>query len=74
MKLIEAQYEDGLLKPCEPLPLRPGERVRLIVVHAGEPARWDLSRFAAKVRDEDLRLAEQGLGEWADALDEEDRR
>jgi predicted DNA-binding antitoxin AbrB/MazE fold protein len=71
MKPIEARYEDGLLKPETPLALRPGERVALIVVRHPDPRRWNLDRLAGT--EEDRLLAEQGLAEWAEALDEEDR-
>jgi predicted DNA-binding antitoxin AbrB/MazE fold protein len=71
MRLIEARYEEGLLKPESPLALRPGERVALIVVRHPDPKRWNLDRLAKSGTDEDLTLAEQGLAEWADALDEE---
>jgi predicted DNA-binding antitoxin AbrB/MazE fold protein len=71
---IEARYEDGLLKPERPLSLRPGERVGVILVRRPDPARWDLRRLAASSGDEDKALAAAGLGDWADALDAEDRR
>jgi predicted DNA-binding antitoxin AbrB/MazE fold protein len=69
---IEADFEGGVLRPTKPLALRQGERVRLIVVRRSDPARWDLDRLAQGA-DEDLALAEAGLGAWADALDERDR-
>lgn len=72
MRVIEARYEEGLLKPDRPLPLTPGERVALIVVRHPDPKRWDLERLAKSVGEEDRVLAEQGLAEWADALDRED--
>jgi predicted DNA-binding antitoxin AbrB/MazE fold protein len=34
---VEAVYENGVLRPCEPLPLREQERVR-IVIHV--PSNW----------------------------------
>jgi len=71
MRFIEARYEEGLLKPKTPLALTPGERVALIVVRHPDPRRWNLERLA-KSGAEDRVLAEQGLAEWADALDEED--
>ena len=46
MKLVEACYEGGLLRPTKPLALRPGERVNLIVVRRPEPKRWNLDRLA----------------------------
>ncbi|HEY3569819.1 MAG TPA: antitoxin family protein [Thermoanaerobaculia bacterium] len=73
MRFIEARYEDGLLKPETPLPLFPGERVALIVVRPPDPRRWDLERLA-RSGVENRALAEKGLAQWADALDEEDHR
>jgi len=72
MRVIEARYEEGLLKPETPLALTPGERVALIVVRHPDPRRWDLERLAKSGAGEDRALAEQGLAEWADALDRED--
>ncbi|HEX9731345.1 MAG TPA: antitoxin family protein [Thermoanaerobaculia bacterium] len=72
MRTVEARYEEGMLKPETPLPLSPGERVGLIVVRRPDSRRWNLDRLAQSATDEDLTLAEQGLGEWADALDAED--
>lgn len=71
MRFIEARYEEGLLKPETPLTLTPGERVALIVVRHPDPRRWDLQRLAKGGAQEDQVLAEQGLAEWAAALDEE---
>jgi len=73
MRLIEARFEDGLLRPETPLALAPGERVALIVVRQPDPRRWDLDRLARTGEMEDRELAEQGLAEWAEALDREDR-
>ena len=72
MRNIEARYEKGILRPNEPLALRPGESVRLIVVRRADPKRWDLDRLAKSVTAEDVSLAEQGLAEWSVKLDEED--
>ena len=69
---INARYEDGVLKPEERLDLRPGERVRLVLLRRSDPARWDLKRLASEP-DEDRALAEADLAEWADALEAEDR-
>ena len=74
MRLVEAHYEDGLLRPTEPLALRPGERVNLIVVRRPDPSRWNLDRLAKIADGGDLTLAEQGLADWAETLDTEDRR
>jgi predicted DNA-binding antitoxin AbrB/MazE fold protein len=68
-----ARYEEGLLKPETPLALTPGDRVALIVVRHPDPRRWDLDRLAKIGAGEDRGLAEQGLAEWAEALDREDR-
>ncbi|MEQ1898492.1 MAG: antitoxin AF2212-like protein [Vicinamibacterales bacterium] len=69
---VDAPYENGLLRPVSPLPLRSGERVAVIVVRKADPARWDLARLGSR-NDDDLALAEAGLDEWAAALDREDR-
>ncbi len=71
MRVIEARYEEG--RPETPSALTPGERVALIVVRHPEARRWNLERLA-KSSAEDLALAEQGLSEWADALDAEAHR
>ena len=73
MKLVEARYEKGLLRPTKPLALRPGERVNLIVVRRPDPSRWNLDRLAKSLTAEDLELAEQGLSDWSVKLDKEDR-
>lgn len=46
MRVVEARFESGLLRPTRPLALRPGERVHLIVVRQPDPQRWDLARLA----------------------------
>src|SRR5262249_46808789 len=73
MRLIEARFEEGLLKPETPLALQPGERVALIVVRHPDPRRWNLEALA-RGGDEDRALAEQGLSDWVDSLDREDDR
>jgi predicted DNA-binding antitoxin AbrB/MazE fold protein len=72
MRSVEAKYEQGTLKLAQPLPLTPGERVRVIVVRQPDPKRWDLARLRQSDTSEDLRLAEAGLAEWDDAIDSED--
>jgi predicted DNA-binding antitoxin AbrB/MazE fold protein len=72
MRLVGARYEDGLLKPETTLALTPGQRVGLIVVTPPDPKRWDLDRLGKSGASEDRHLAEQGLAEWAAALDLED--
>ncbi len=73
-RVVEAEYEKGMLKPRTPLALRPGERVQLIVMRQPDPKRWDLSRLAQNPAVDEPGLAEQGLEGWAANLEEEDRR
>ena len=73
VRVVEAQYEDGVLVPTQRLSLRPGERVSLIVVRRPDPSRWDLARLAKTANGEDLALAGQGLIEWAGEFDAEER-
>ena len=73
VKLVEAQFENGVFRPDEHMHLRSGERVHLIVLPHADPSRWDLARLTESANAEDLPLAEQGLAEWADALDAKDR-
>ncbi|MCE7937238.1 hypothetical protein DCC79_03085 [bacterium] len=73
MQPVEARYEDGLLKPTSPLALRPGERVRLIALRVPDPDRWNVKRLSEMGHEDDLTLAAEGLAEWADMLDAEDR-
>ena len=73
MRVIEAQYEGGVLRPVEQLSLRPGERVKLIVVRNPDPKRWDLAKLAKTANGEDLAMAELGLAEWAGELDATER-
>ena len=73
MRPVEASYEDGFLKPAQPLKLRQGEKVAVIVLRHPDAARWDMKRLAAGAA-EDGTLATAGLDAWADALDVEDHR
>ena len=73
-RVVEAEYQKGMLKPRTPLALRPGERVQLIVMRQPDPKRWDLSRLAQNPAADEPGLAEQGLEGWAANLQEEDRR
>jgi predicted DNA-binding antitoxin AbrB/MazE fold protein len=57
---VEADYEDGVLRPVKPLPLRPGERVHIIVRRQSDPARWNLDRLAKVGGEEALDLASAG--------------
>ena len=63
MRPVEARFENGLLKPAKPLPLRPGENVAVIVMRQPDPKRWDLAKLAATANDDDLALSETGLSE-----------
>ena len=73
MEIIEAEFENGVLRPMHRLPLRSGERVGIVVVRRPDPARWDLVRLSKIAATHDKALAEEGLGDWAAALDREDR-
>ncbi len=73
VRLVEAQYENGVLRPVDRLGLRSGERVNLIVVRRPDPRRWDLARLSSTANQEDLSLSEQGLAEWANSLDATER-
>jgi len=73
MELIEAEFENGVLRPLRRLSLRPGERVGIVVVRRPDRARWDLDRLS-KGSGDDEKLAKEGLADWAAALDREDRR
>jgi predicted DNA-binding antitoxin AbrB/MazE fold protein len=72
MGVIEAEFSDGVLRPIRRLPLRPGERVGIVVVRRPDPSRWDLARLSQVIPDEDA-LTEAGLTEWEAALSREDR-
>jgi predicted DNA-binding antitoxin AbrB/MazE fold protein len=71
MRSVEARYEHGTLTLAQPLPLTPGERVRVIVVRQSDPKRWDLAKLSAADTSEDLALAEAGLVDWDSNLDGE---
>jgi len=72
MELIEAEFSDGVLRPMRRLRLRPGERVGIVVVRRPDPLRWDLTRLAKVIGDEDT-LTEAGLAEWETTLRREDQ-
>ena len=73
-RVVEAEYEKGVLKPITPLALRSGERVQLIVIRQPDPKRWDLSRLAQRPAADEADLTKQGLEGWTANLDAEDRR
>jgi predicted DNA-binding antitoxin AbrB/MazE fold protein len=62
MEVFEAEFNDGVLRPMRRLPLRPGERVGIVVVRRPDPLRWDLARLSKVITDEDA-LTEAGLAE-----------
>lgn len=72
MEVIEAEFNDGVLRPMRHLSLRPGERVGIVVVRRPDPSRWDLARLA-KVAPDEKALTEAGLSEWETTLRHEDR-
>ena len=71
MELIEAEFNEGVLRPMRRLRLRPGERVGIVVVRRPDPLRWDLARLSKVIQEEDT-LTEAGLAEWATTLGRED--
>lgn len=71
MEVIEAEFENGVLRPMQRLSLRPGERVGIVVVRKADPNRWDIARLSKKSADEEV-LSETGLADWAKSLDHED--
>jgi predicted DNA-binding antitoxin AbrB/MazE fold protein len=72
MTSVDAEYQDGVLRPVSPLRLRQGERVHLIVQRQPDPSRWDLGRLAKTSGTEDQELASAGLEDWAQSLKGED--
>jgi predicted DNA-binding antitoxin AbrB/MazE fold protein len=72
MRSVEARYVDGVLRPTERLPLRPGEQVNLIVVRRPDPSRWNLERLAKGPDSDELKLAEQDLADWSESLETEE--
>lgn len=72
MRPVEAHYDAGVLTLATPLPLRPGERVAVVLVQLPDPSRWNMERMATEAPAEDSTLAESGLSGWADAFDRED--
>jgi predicted DNA-binding antitoxin AbrB/MazE fold protein len=73
VRVVEAQYEDGVLRPVEHLALRSGERVSVMVMRRPDPRRWQLARLSTGSHQEDLSLSEQGLSEWSHLLDDTER-
>jgi predicted DNA-binding antitoxin AbrB/MazE fold protein len=59
MEVIEAEFNDGVLRPMRRLTLRPGERVAIVVVRRPDPSRWDLARLSKVRPDEDTLTADR---------------
>jgi predicted DNA-binding antitoxin AbrB/MazE fold protein len=66
-------FEDGVLKPDEPLPLAPGQSVQVMLLSPPDPDRWKRWEAAPFQTDEEKWLTESGMEEWAEMLDKEDR-
>ena len=71
-ELIEAEFNEGVLRPMRRLRLRPGERVGIVIVRRPDALRWDIARLSRVIEDEDT-LTEAGLAEWETTLSREDR-
>lgn len=56
---LEAVFENGVLRPINPLPLKPQQRVTVIVQVPAEAVCWpaDVAAIYQEIRDEDRRLA-----------------
>jgi predicted DNA-binding antitoxin AbrB/MazE fold protein len=72
MGVIEAEFNDGVLRPMRHLSLRPGERVGLVVVRRPDHLRWNLARLS-KVTSDESDLTEAGLTNWETTPSHEDR-
>ena len=68
------RYEDGVLKPKEPLPFSPGEDLNVTLVRPLDPKRWERWEKASAQTQEEKELTESGLAEWSAMLDAEDHR
>jgi predicted DNA-binding antitoxin AbrB/MazE fold protein len=71
MHRADADYENGMLRLLQPLPLNKGERVQVIVLRRGDRERWDIARLS-RGNTEETALASEGIADWADTLDRED--
>jgi predicted DNA-binding antitoxin AbrB/MazE fold protein len=56
---VTATFEDGILRPDQPLPLSPGQRVTLVVEIPEQPRIWpeNVAEIYRELADEDRRLA-----------------
>jgi predicted DNA-binding antitoxin AbrB/MazE fold protein len=71
--MIEAAFENGVLRPTRRLALRSGERVGIVIVRRPDPARRDVGRLSMGSAEETT-LMDEGLADWGASLDHEDRR
>jgi predicted DNA-binding antitoxin AbrB/MazE fold protein len=71
MQPIEADYEDGVLRPTKPLNLKQGERVSVVVLRRPDAGRWNLERLAEKSSSDEASLTHEGLHSWDSDLDGE---
>jgi predicted DNA-binding antitoxin AbrB/MazE fold protein len=60
---VEAVFEDGILRPVQPLPLRPQQRVTITLQLSTADIAWpeDVAAIYREIADEDRRLAEAML-------------
>ena len=60
---IEAVFENGVLRPVRPLPLRPQQRVNITLQLLETVAAWpdDVAAIYQEIADEDRRLADAML-------------
>ena len=60
---VEAIFEDGVLRPVQPLPLTPRQRVTLTVQVPRDPVTWpeEVAAIYQEIAEEDRRLAEAML-------------
>ena len=74
MKTFQVRYENGVLKPMQPLPFFPGETLNVTLVRPPDPRRWERWAKAVAQTDDEKCLTESGVDEWSAMLDAEDRR
>ena len=60
---VEAVFENGVLRPLQPLPLRPQQRVTITLQLPTTGTTWpgDVAAIYREIADEDRRLAEAML-------------
>jgi predicted DNA-binding antitoxin AbrB/MazE fold protein len=73
MRTFEVRYEDGVLKPKEPLPFSSGEKLSVTLVRPSDPKRWERWENASAQTEEEKYLVGSGLDAWSAALEAEDR-